>query len=83
MPSPRFRNVKLWVKAVNGADVREIDELGKPLLACRLVGKEHGQVVMEGAKLPYHSHYIARLKEGSLLAMDLHTAQLAGVPFTK
>ncbi len=80
MVSPRFRNTTLWVLALDGKDVREIDENGKPLMTCRNVGKDSSnQVIDSGVKLPYHSHYIARLKEGMLLPMDLATAQLAGV----
>lgn len=80
MVSPRFKNTTLWVLALDGKDVREIDETGRPLMTCRNVGKnENNQVVDSGAKIPYHSHYIARLKEGMLLPMDLATAQLAGV----
>lgn len=80
MVSPRFRNTLLWVLALDGKDVREIDEHGKPLMSCRCVGKDsNGHVMLEGAKIAYHPHYIARLKEGMLLPMDLATAQLAGV----
>jgi hypothetical protein len=79
MPSPRYKNTILWVLALTGKDVREIDENGKPLMACRIVGKVDGAVVAGGVKIPYHSHYIARIKEGMLLPMDLATAQLAGV----
>lgn len=80
MVSPRFRKTTLWVLALDGKDVREIDELGKPLMTCRCVGKDASNTVMpEGVKIPYHSHYIARIKEGMLLPMDLATAQLAGV----
>ena len=81
MVSPRFKNVKLWVLALHDKDVREIDESGKPLMACRLVGKLDGNVLPEGEMIPYHSHYVARLKEGALKPMDLATAELAGVPF--
>jgi hypothetical protein len=80
MVSPRFRKVTLWVLALDGKDVREIDELGKPLMTCRCVGKDASNSVIDsGAKVPYHAHYIARIKEGMLLPMDLATAQLAGV----
>jgi hypothetical protein len=81
MVSPRFKNIKLWVLAKEGKDVREIDENGKPLMDCRLVGKQNGEILKEGVKLPYHSHYVARLKEGALDPMDIRTAQLAGVVF--
>jgi hypothetical protein len=78
MASPRHKNTKLWVKAIEKADVREIDENGKPLMACMIVGKAGHTVLEEGQSVPYHSHYIARLKEGSLVAMDKQTAALAG-----
>jgi hypothetical protein len=85
MVSPRYKNVFLHVKAVDEADVREIDELGRPLQNLRVVGKENHVVIKEGVFVPYHSHYIARLKEKNssgqspLLPADLETAQLAGV----
>lgn len=79
MPSPRFKNVTLWVLALPGKEVREIDENGKPLMDCRLVGIDHGTIIPQGVRIPYHSHYIARLKERMLLPMDLPTAELAGV----
>ncbi len=80
MVAPRFKNTTLWVLALDGKDVREIDETGRPLMTCRNVGKdEQNQVRLEGSHVPYHPHYIARLKEGMLLPMDLATAQLAGV----
>ena len=81
MPSPRYKNVQLFVLALPDKDVREIDEQGRPLMACRMVGKQDGDVIPGGVKVPYHSHYIARLKEGSLLPMDKATATLAGVRF--
>lgn len=83
MPAPRYKNILLYVKALPDKDVREIDEYGRPLMDVRVIGKENGQIVAAGAKIPYHAHYIARLKEGSLLAMDAQTAQLAGVSFTR
>lgn len=80
MVSPRFRNINLFVLAQDGKDVREIDENGKPLMTCRNVGKDDQNRVLEtGVQIPYHPHYIARLKEGMLLPLDLATAQLAGV----
>lgn len=79
MPSPKYKDVTLWVLALDGKDVREIDENGRPLMEIRVVGKTSGQIIPEGVRVPYHSHYIARLKEGMLLPMDLATAQLAGV----
>jgi hypothetical protein len=79
MPSPRFKNVTLFVLALDGKDVREIDENGKPLMDLRVVGKRNGKVLPDGVQIPYHSHYIARLKEGMLLPLDLATAQHAGV----
>ncbi len=79
MPSPRLKNTTLFVLALDGKDVREIDENGKPLMDLRVIGKSHGVCLTEGVRIPYHSHYIARLKEGMLLPMDLATAQLAGV----
>ena len=80
MVPPKFQKTFLWVKAKDAAEVREIDEQGKPLMACRCVGRDaYNNVIQEGVRIPYHSHYIARLKEGMLLPMDLATAQLAGV----
>lgn len=79
MPSPKYKNVMLWVLALDGKDVREIDENGRPLMEIRVVGKKDGVVIPEGVHVPYHSHYIARLKEGMLLPMDLETARHAGV----
>lgn len=77
--NPRLHKRMLWVVALPGKDVREIDENGKPLMECRIVGKDGGAIISGGVMIPYHSHYIARLKEGMLLPMDLETAQLAGV----
>ena len=45
----------------------------------RTVGKVNGEVIKAGVMLNYHSHYVARLKEGMLLPMDSRTAMLAGV----
>ena len=81
MVSPRFKTKLLWVLALDGKDVREIDENGKPLMDCRVVGKLNGVVIPEGVKLPYHTHYIAQLKDIMLLPLDVETAQLAGVAF--
>ena len=78
----RHKNTLLYVKALEGKDVHEIDERGMPLMACRTVGKDNGIVIDAGVLIPYHSHYIARLKEGMLLPMDLETAKLAGVLFS-
>ena len=88
MVSPKYKNKQLFVQAVPHANVREIDENGKPLMALRVVGKvaivdtENNsveyQVLPEGVIIPYHWHYIAQLKEGSLVPMDLETAQLSG-----
>lgn len=94
MTSPKYRNVLLNVLAVDGKDVHEIDENGKPLMALRTVGKkaividpQHNQicyqVVPGGCSVPYHSYYVAKLKEGSLLATDQETASLAGVKLSK
>jgi hypothetical protein len=83
MVSAKHRNTFLYVRALDGKDVREIDEFGKPLMALRVVGKENGVVISSGVKLPYHSHYIAKLKEGMLLPEDSETAKLAGVPFQR
>lgn len=80
--SPRFKNKTLLVLAVEGADVREIDEHGAPIRDVRFVGKtQFREIKSEGHILPYHSHYISRLKDGSLLALDQQTAELAGVSF--
>lgn len=80
MVSPRFRNTTLWVLALDGKDIREIDENGRPLMTCRNVGKDdQNRVLDSGVQVPYHPHYIARIKEGMLLPLDLATAQLAGV----
>jgi hypothetical protein len=79
MVSPRHKNTVLCVLASHDNDVREIDEFGKPLMACRTVGKVNGEVISAGVVIPYHSYYIARLKEGSLFALDASTAKLAGV----
>lgn len=76
----------LFVRAIGEANVREIDENGKPLLGtnCRFVGKVYDkenntfEVSWSGVHIPYHSHYIARLKEGTLLPMDISTAILSG-----
>jgi hypothetical protein len=80
MPSPRYKNVKLFVIATD-AHVHEIDEQGKPLVEFRLIGKAGQSILAEGVVVPYHWHYIAKLKEGSLLPGDAATAKLAGVPF--
>jgi hypothetical protein len=78
--APKFKNTTLWVLALVGKDVREIDEFGKPLMNCRNVGKDvDNQVISSGSVIPFHSHYIARLREGMLLPMDFATAQHAGV----
>jgi hypothetical protein len=84
------KNKKLWVKAVPEANVREIDEYGRPLGGgvCRFVGKtwnadeENFIVDQAGTTVPYHPMYINRLKEKALLPMDVATAQLSGVIFT-
>jgi hypothetical protein len=81
MVSPRHKNKVLHVLAVPHALVREVNERGEPLADFRHVGCDgHGKVKPEGQLLPYHKHYVAKLKEGSLLAVDLETAKLAGVP---
>jgi len=80
--APRHKNTILRVLAVPHANVREIDEKGRPLMAFRIVGKKGLEVIPSGVQVPYHSHYIAKLKEGSLLPMDIQTAKLAGVPFS-
>ncbi len=62
--------------------MREINERGEALREVRYVGKDsHGEIKPEGHLLPYHQHYVAKLKEGSLLAASAETAQLAGVYF--
>lgn len=72
----------LFVKAVDGNMVREIDETGKPLMSMRFVGWDgEGNIIEAGVHIPYHVHYIAQLKQGSLVPMDLPTALLAGVRF--
>lgn len=81
MVAPRNRNRLLRVRALPGKDVREIDTVtGSPLRDVRVVGKVQGEVIDDGVTLPYHSHYIAKIKDGSLLPLDSETAQLAGVP---
>ena len=79
--SPKFRNVFLHVLALDGKNVKEVDENGKPLLDLRVVGKSNRVVIPGGVRMPYCSYYIARLKEGSLLPVDAATAKLAGIPF--
>lgn len=81
MVSPKFQKTILYVRALPGKDVREISSDGKPLMALRVVGKENGEIISAGVRVPYHAHYIAKLKEGSLAPMDLATADLAGVPY--
>jgi hypothetical protein len=84
MVAPKFRKTTLWVRAIDEAEVREIDENGRPLMALRRVGKdEFGDVMWQGQTVPYHPHYIAKLKEKVLLPMDQDTAILAGVPFNQ
>lgn len=83
MVAPRYKKTFLNVLALTGKDVREIDEYGSPLMNCRVIGKENGSIILEGVRIPYNSHYIAKLKEGSLLPLDLDTAILAGVNFKK
>lgn len=73
----------LFVRAVAQANVHEISEKGVPLMDFRIVGKEHGEIVLPGVMVPYHSHYVNKLKEGSLQAADLDTAKLAGVAFVE
>src|ERR1700692_3829080 len=71
----------LWVKAAEHSAIREVDETGKPLMNMRFVGYDlQNNIMEEGVKLPYMVHYISHLKQGSLIAMDVQTAQLAGVP---
>ena len=79
MVAPKFRKTFLNVLALDGKDVREIDEKGSPLMDCRVVGKTNGVVIQTGVRIPYHSHYIKNIKEGSLLPLDIETARLAGV----
>jgi|HubBroStandDraft_2_1064218.scaffolds.fasta_scaffold81289_2 hypothetical protein len=89
MVNRRYKDTFLYVRAIGEANVREIDEFGRPLLGakCRFVGKiyepdsDSFEVDWCGVYIPYHSHYIARLKEGTLLPMDAGTAILAGVRF--
>jgi hypothetical protein len=81
--APKHKMISLWVKALAEANVREIDQQGKPLMALRVVGKQNGQVLPEGVQVPYHPHYIAEIKRQSLMPMDLQTAKLAGVHFTE
>jgi hypothetical protein len=81
--SKRYKDILLSVIATDMANVHEIDEQGRPLMEFRIVGKAGRQVIPEGVKVPYHAHYIARLKEGSLLPADIETARLAGVPFVQ
>ena len=78
----------LWVKAVPEANVREIDEYGRPLNVgmCRYIGKSYSSededftnIDESGVDVPYHALYINRLKEKALLPMDIQTAMLAGV----
>jgi hypothetical protein len=79
--SPKFKNVFLNVLALDGKNVKEIDENGKPLLDLRVVGKSNKVVIPGGVRVPYSSYIVARLKEGSLLPVDAETAKLAGIPF--
>jgi hypothetical protein len=79
MVSPRYKNTKLHVIAVDGKECREIDENGKTIMDYRIVGKLQGKIIPEGVILPYHAHYINLLKQGSLLPVDQVTAKLAGV----
>lgn len=72
---------KLKVKATSQAKVREIDEVGRPLMSMRFVGYDNQfNIIDKGVEIPYHPHYISQLKLGTLLPMDLNTAQLAGIP---
>lgn len=84
MLSPKYKNKTLFVLAVPEALVREIDEKGLPLRTFRHVGRDaQGDILSEGQVLPYHAHYIKLLKEGSLFAADLATAELAGTNFSQ
>ena len=83
MVAPKFKQKTLWVKATDDSNVREIDEQGRPLVALRNVGKNGDDIIEEGVQLPYHPHYIAELKRGSLLPMDSQTARYAGVNFSQ
>lgn len=79
--TPKYKNRTLLVLAIPEADVREIDENGSPLRDVRYVGKDSEGNLGPAHCVPYHTHYIAKLKEGSLLAASLETAQLAGVSY--
>ena len=82
MVAPRFRKQTLLVIAVPQANVREIDEQGRPLMMMRFVGKDTElNIIQFGVEVPYHPHYISQLKDKTLLPADRQTAQLAGVPF--
>ena len=79
--APKHKRTTLWVKALAEANVREIDQNGRPLMALRVIGKQNGEILPGGVQIPYHAHYIAELKRHSLIPMDIATAKLAGVNF--
>ena len=78
----------LWVMATEKHSVPFVDSPprsgGSPnFVGKEWVSKELGyQVDPNGVKVAYHPHYISCLKDGSLLAVDMQTAHLAGIAWT-
>jgi hypothetical protein len=81
MRGPKFKKETLFVKAVGA--VRHIDvDTGLPVMNMMFVGRDDNlEVKPEGEIISYHSHYINELKLGTLEAMDVKTAKLAGVAY--
>jgi hypothetical protein len=81
----RNKDTKLWVKATGKHSITYVDSPRGSGQSPNFVGidwvdeKVGYQVIPEGVKVSYNPHYIHCIKEGSLLAVDLMTAQLAGV----
>jgi hypothetical protein len=75
------KQTTLHVKAVH--PVRYIDtDTGEIVKDMSFVGLDADlEIIPEGVTVGYHSYYIQEIKNKSLLAMDVETAKLAGVPF--
>jgi hypothetical protein len=79
----------LHIKAIDAANVREIEPDGTILKDIRFVGKQFDNEtntwvpVSEGVVLPYSARLVNQLKLGTLIPADMETARIAGVKFNK
>jgi hypothetical protein len=81
----KLKDTMLKVKAVPSAHVMPLGATNQGQL--QFIGKifnietREFDIIEDGVTIPYHPEYIKHLKDHSLLAVDLQTAQKAGVPF--